>query len=300
MTMQRIDQGGQVAVRGGHVERTEGVVIRDSDLVLPFMNIVQPTSVEGTEGMFRRSDTGEEHKELLVVTLAIQPTRTKFPPGKFSRDSKPECWSDDDLHASSRPRFEDGQEVHAQFAGQACAGCEFNVRFGGSEHREQGMCTPAYVAALFLPESYETVMVRLQSTNTRLVRVLGAAPHVRKAVMRVWLEQQVNDSGKWYALKVSASHLLDDAELDAVNGAYESLRGKLGSGVDEEATPPAFTDPDAAAPFPEAPQPARPAQPVPNIIGKPRQVPAAPQAPAQPQSTTVPMAMPKPGEELPF
>jgi hypothetical protein len=244
MTMQRSEQGGQVERYGqaAHREQVEGVVLRDSDLVLPFIQIMQPTSRgEAPAGTFHRKDTGETYKELHVVPLAIQPVRTKFPAGDFDRDSKPECWSDDDITASVRPRFDEGIEVYPLFSygksgPRACASCEYNVRFGGSENRQNGMCLPAYIVALLDIGTFETYMLRLQSTNTRFVRVLGAPAHVRQAVMRIGLNLRETATGKWYELTVTAERKLDEqaGEIEVVRGAFDDLRGRLNQGVDEQ------------------------------------------------------------------
>jgi len=273
MTMEKQQTTGVdlYAGRGeGIVEIDEGARIRNEDLSLPILRIVQPTSVEGTEGTFYRGDTMETLETLDVVPLALQPVRTKFPAGKFSRSAKPECWSDDDVRPSTRGRRNDEGETEFPLYSpggepvQNCATCPERVSFGGGENREQGKCLPSYMAAFMDAETFETYLLRLQSFNTRLAKMFVAKPHLRKAIIRLWLEEQTNDSGSYYTMKASAQRKCSEDQLEIVQGAFDQLRGHMEevAGTDDEgATAPV----DVAQPEPVqatvAPPPAPPAAP---------------------------------------
>jgi hypothetical protein len=80
------------------------------------------TSDEGTPGMFVSGSTSEEHDEVRMVPIKIQPVRTLWPK-EFSRDRQPDCASDDGVYAVTS--FFDGSRP--LFPGAPCSKCEFFV-----------------------------------------------------------------------------------------------------------------------------------------------------------------------------
>jgi len=181
-----------------------GVDLHDFDLRPPILTIVQSQSGKGEQaGNLRRTDTDEEYSSLNIIPLRVQKSRTKWPSGEFSRDSKPECWSVDGTWAAPGALFE----------GNQCVGCEFFLAspFDVSNEERKNYCTPDYLAIFMDADSYDVYMMRLAGTAASLARKLAARGVIRRQILKLFTREQTNNRGKYYVPIVSTvGHVPED------------------------------------------------------------------------------------------
>ena len=202
----------------GVVSVGEGAVLHNFDLRPPLLKLSQPTSELGTPGQFRRIDTEEELGELMAVPLRVQATRTKWPPQGFSRDRLPECASYDGVRSISE--FTDGRMP--RFVDKDCRSCEFYKSAPWMVAEGEEYCQTGYSILLMDIETFEVFGLRLQGTATRVAPTLGAKPHLRKAVIRLWGEKTSSDRGSWYQLKATMVRKLTDEEIAVAESQFDA------------------------------------------------------------------------------
>lgn len=202
------------------VEMDEGSAIHEHDLLLPWVLLGQAqTQAEGAEaGKFFRRDTGELMDELVVVPLATKPTRTKFPPGPFSRDRAPECWSFDGLTAETRPRNDGSMAINA---GRACAECSerWSPRVGGSP--PDGACVPGYVMLLLDLVRETPIIMGVSGSQAKLGRIMGARGVPGKKVITVKPVHTSDARGAWWVARAVAFRNATPEETEMARGSYQ-------------------------------------------------------------------------------
>jgi len=294
-----------------------------NDLVPRFDRIKMPSGTTAAFTVPSDSDeNGEVVRELYGVVLLHHKMRSYWK-SKDSQNVAPDCASLDGKSGyglvpalgDERPQDRDcatcpmSQWLDRDDGSRQAPLCKNQRRVYLLQHQE------ALPVQLTLPPTSLKPFDDFVNTLTRKGRGLG------QVCVKIGLEQGKSESGQTFAkCRFTNYGEIEPAHVKAIRERASSLRGYMQKGQNPDAPeisealvlrqaleageqpdePQSTPDPDGGAPFPVADaQPARPApQPVPNIIGKPRQAPPRPAAVAQPQYTTVPM--PKPGEELPF
>ena len=207
---------GQVQERGTDaVVYDDGVEMHAGDGgSLPIVQLVQDQSADGTSGMFRRLDTGVETGKIEAVPIMLRRTRLKWPAGKFSREAKPECWSNDgNVPAPGTPN-----------EGLQCVECPFFSLQTRSDDRENGRCLNTYALGFWDLEADEPLLMRLSGTGTYIAKqIVGpkASPNPRRRVMTLYSEQVAGASGKYHALKVKTGRDLDADERSRAQSVYD-------------------------------------------------------------------------------
>ena len=215
-----------VSGSGGPVSLAPGAVFHDGDLRPAMVKLIQPTSATGTPGSLYRTDTEEEFPELVVVPLKIQAVRTKWPgDGGFSRDRFPECVSYDGIRSITR--FSDGRTP--RFVDQPCNTCEFYTTAPWSVSAGEEFCQPGYSVLVMDAESFEVYGMRLHGTSSKVARMLGSPPHLRKTVLRLWGDKVSSDRGTWFQLKATPVRKLTEDELAFAEQQYAAY----GIGLDD-------------------------------------------------------------------
>jgi len=186
---------------GNIVQRTEGMQVHKDSLMPPIVVLVQAQSGEGTPGMLRRQDTGEERPTIDVVPLASRVTQVKWPAGGFTRDSTPVCWSNDGFRAAQGALYE----------GTMCAACEFyNPRPAKGESGGE-MCQTGHNVVFMEAESFDTFAMRLHGTANRIVNLISAKSVAGKAIVSLYSEKAPTDNrGSWYQLKAKTVRVAEE------------------------------------------------------------------------------------------
>lgn len=189
-----------------------GAMLHEHDLRPPFLVLGQSQSENITPGMFKRGDTDEEYSELEVIPLFVQATRLQWPPGEFSRDSKPTCFSYDAKVGAPGGEYE----------GQQCRGCEFYVKVPWAVPGDNVQpCMPGYAVLLLDAMSFEPFILQLRGTSAGLGKQLGGGGVFRRAVLRLFATQVTTAKGIFYVVKAKTLRPLDEADRDLVMAQVE-------------------------------------------------------------------------------
>jgi len=224
----------------GVVAVGEGASLHSQDLQPPILVLGQAQSQGITAGMFQRTDTQEEFESIEVVPLAVRPSRLKWPAGKFSRDMRLECWSDDGIAGSTRSI----KNTPAKYPGQPCVGCQFYTAKPWDVDAEEGWCMPGYNVLLVDAESFETYLMRLKGAAAKVARLMVARGVFQKAVIRLTSEHVSQPTGIWEQLKAKTVRKLDEADQSLVHAQYAAFAGSAVQGDD---SPAAAQSEDAAS-----------------------------------------------------
>jgi hypothetical protein len=173
--------------------------LHGGDSPVTYLKLAQGTSSEGTPGMFISSSTSEEHDEVRMVPIKIQPVRTLWPK-EFSRDRNPDCASDDGVFAVTS--FFDGSSP--AFPGAPCSRCEFFVPKPWMAEPGQRLCQAGYIVYGLSLDTFEVVSLRLQGTSTKIARLLARPGVFGRQVVRLYSQKKTSDRGSWYQMMAEA------------------------------------------------------------------------------------------------
>jgi hypothetical protein len=217
--------------------KTEGVdeflSLKASDLKMPRFRVMQPTSLEVTQGKvkpgtFYNQVTGESVARLPAVLLAKNEQRVMWEK-QFKRGDKPICRSVDGIRAAGDPRKE-------------CAKCPFGKWENIAEGSNKPQCNMAYGwLALSQLDTSRNMPFRLVIPGASVkytkdfftsIAPRQLAPFAYKIVLFTEFEQ--NDKGAFYVVKYDivgnvAQDILNDlgyTAADLYTGEYQMVEGK--------------------------------------------------------------------------
>ncbi len=220
-SLQTQQPGGALATEPPSPVRqvAEGATLHGHDILPPILQLAQAQSEKGTAGNFIRVDTDEEFKSLNVVPIMIQSTRTKWPAGGFTRDAKPECWSNDGLVGAP------GVDGDKGFPGRACQGCEWFTATPWTADRDAGTCMPGYSVLVMDADNLDLYILRLAGTAAKLARRFASGGTLRRVVLTLYSEPVSKLKGSWYQLKATTLRMLDEADISLAREQFEAYAG---------------------------------------------------------------------------
>jgi hypothetical protein len=227
-----------------YIDMGDGSYLRAEDFRPPWLRIIQAqSSVEqGKPGQLYRQDTGEAFDHLDVVPLLARPTRTKWPAGGFTRDSKPECWSDNDRHGAPG----------AAYAGEECRSCTYFTRTPWTAERDSGICMPGYIAVFARADAPDDedplIAMRCYGTLAKKARLI--MPDRVRRVIRLSTALVEKNVGRWYDLTFERVMDVPEEQQERWRSIVRQFSGRdiPSQDVDEEDD----AGPSSYAPEPEA------------------------------------------------
>lgn len=187
----------QIQAEMGGFTGSEGLTL--SDMVVPRYKIVQPTSKKGTQGNFFKVLTEEEVPAIDAIVIRVEKGRVMWDPGNME---EPICRSLDYFHPD--PRIETPQNAIC------CTGDGKQVCSKGEwRGKTKPECNMTYALLCIDRNDFMPFWLTVHGTSVEPVKRLNTTANFRgKGKFYIFnvtfsLEQQINDKGKYYVLKIS-------------------------------------------------------------------------------------------------
>lgn len=196
-----------------------------SDLILPRLTILQPTSKkEGTTGQFHNNLTNECAPVIEAVILKASPARTLWS-GDLA-DKTPECQSYDGVSG----------RVYG-----ACAQCDFNAEVHPELWEMDGeikRCNRGYLFLCVNRADESMFLLGAMGTSVKPAKILISQIVQRRvpafgAVIRWETQQIVDNKGKYFVLKPVVAEWLPQPEVAKYRELFLGIQGVAIHDIDE-------------------------------------------------------------------
>lgn len=224
MTLERRPSGnGTIARREdvAVVEISEGATLHAQDIRPPVLALIQAQSLKGDqEGNFMRLDTEEEFERLEITPLLVQPVRTYWGQGAFSRDRTPLCYSINGVTGA----LVHGDGTPTEHPGQDCMSCPAFTAKPWADRAEDGWCVPGYFAVVMDAQSYEIYIIRLSGANAKFGRIFSGKGVMRRAVLELTSAEIKSNKGTYHQMRVKTLRKLDEGEAEIADAYFSDYR----------------------------------------------------------------------------
>jgi hypothetical protein len=191
----------------------------ESDLVIPRLSIVQPTSKEGTPGTFRSNLSGEEKEELRITPITFTKGMVLW---SDELGNDPECRSNDALVPDPAMESSKSPRCHERAANRLRPVCNYAMWRSG----EAPACKMTYTLLAIDMGTMLPFLISLHGTSVRSIKALIS--HVWQSrrnffdvACRMSLNKVTNQRGSFFVADFSQ---YEDHEPGTFRDSYESLR----------------------------------------------------------------------------
>lgn len=191
----------------------------ESDLIIPRLSIVQPTSKEGTPGTFRSNLSGEEKEELRITPITFTKGMVLW---SDELGNDPECRSNDALVPDPAIETPRNDRCHERTANRLRPVCPYAMWRAG----EAPACKMTYTLLAIDMATMLPFLTSLHGTSVRSMKALIS--HVWQSrrpffdvACRMGLNKVTNQRGTFFVADFSQ---YEDHEPGTFREAYESLR----------------------------------------------------------------------------
>jgi hypothetical protein len=213
-----IEQAGKVEMLGLEVFDT-------GDLVIPRYKIVQPTSKEGTPGVFKNNLTNEEVETVNVVVLAASKGRVCW--GE-NLDEDPICRSSDGLRPSDNT-----EEPVSAICGTKENGKRFEPTCHNAlwrENHERPLCNEVINLLCVSKDDQVPFFISLHGTQLKPVRAFLSALGLRKKSLyefqaTLGLKEKTNGKGKFFVIQFANLKENPPEEKEVFRAMYFQFAG---------------------------------------------------------------------------
>ena len=191
----------------------------DSDLIIPRLSIVQPTSKEGTPGTFRSNLTGEEKEQLRITPLTYSKGMVHW---SEELGNDPECRSNDALVPDPNIENPKHDKCHDRIGNRLHAVCPYAVW----RNSEPPACKITYNLVAIDMDAMRPFLISLHGTSVRAAKALiSYAWQSRKnffdIACRMSLNKITNQRGSFFVADFTG---FENHESGKFRELYESLR----------------------------------------------------------------------------
>ncbi len=225
----------------GTYQETGGAELHKEDARPPVLILAQSNNVDKypETGHFYRIDTGEAFESIDLIALHIQPTRSKFAPGAYQADRRPDCMSMDAKRPVKVMPFSDALTIPyamsakdlqknfmvAEAEDAVCKGCPFQAENPFSTDPNAGMCMPQYVGVFADANTMEPMIITFRGASSRGGRIFGSKSNYRKRMITLSSEHVSGQSGAYERMTFLPYHeILPDDIQAMINGAIEDFQ----------------------------------------------------------------------------
>ena len=191
----------------------------DSDLVIPRLSIVQPSSKEGTPGTFRSNLTGEEKEQLRITPMTYSKGMVHW---SEELGNDPECRSNDALTPDPTIENPKHDRCHERIGNRLRPVCPYAVW----RDKEPPTCKMTYNLIAIEMESMRPFLVSLHGTSVRSAKKLisyvwQSRRNFFDVGCRMSLSKVNNTRGTFFVVEFND---YEDHEPGTFRELFESLR----------------------------------------------------------------------------